>query len=46
VRQQQQSRSLGQSRTNEFRGSGMSQGFPRSMPSGGFGGGSRGGGRR
>jgi hypothetical protein len=43
VRQQQQSRSFGQSRTSDFGRSGISQGFPRSMPS--FGGGG-GGGRR
>ena len=46
----QQSRSLGESRSTEFGRSGMSQGFPRSMPSGGFGGGGGfhggGGGRR
>jgi hypothetical protein len=39
----QQSRSLGESRTGEFGRSGVSQGFPRSMPSGGFGGGGFGG---
>jgi hypothetical protein len=44
----QQSRSLGESRMGEFGRSGISSGFPRSMPSGGFGGGGfhGGGGRR
>jgi hypothetical protein len=50
VRQQQQSRSFGESRTSEFGRSGISQGFPRSMPSfgggGGFGGIRGGGGGR
>jgi hypothetical protein len=46
LRQQQQSRSFGQSRTNEFGNSGFSRGFPRSMPSFGGGGGGGFGGRR
>jgi hypothetical protein len=40
MQRQQQSRSFGQSRTQEFGGGGFSRGFPRSMP-GGFGGGRR-----
>jgi hypothetical protein len=44
VRQQQQSRSFGDSRTSDFGRSGISQGFPRSMPSFGGGGGFHGGG--
>jgi hypothetical protein len=44
VRQAQQSRSFGESRTNDFGRTGMSQGFPRSAPSFGGGGGFRGGG--
>jgi hypothetical protein len=43
LQRQQQSRTFGQSRVEEFGGGGFSRGFPRSMP-GGFGGG--GGGRR
>jgi hypothetical protein len=45
VRQAQQSRSFGESRMGDFGRSGISQGFPRSMPSfGGGGGGFHGGG--
>jgi hypothetical protein len=46
VRQQQQSRSFGESRTSDFGRSGISQGFPRSAPSFGGGGGFHGGGHR
>ena len=41
LQRQQQSRSFGQSRMSEFGGSGISRGFPRSMPGGGGGGGRR-----